>query len=90
MPIHHSVMPEEALALLDAGKGGLFIDATLGLGGHTELILLASPRNRVIGFDRDAEALELARARLVEFEGRFDTVHSDYRQIKTVLRERAP
>lgn len=88
MPIHRPVMPVESLACLDAGKGGLFIDATLGLGGHTELILQASPGNRVIGFDRDAEAIELAKQRLAEFSGRFEAVHSDYRQVKTVLREK--
>ena len=88
MPIHHPVMPVESLAYLDAGKDGLFIDATLGLGGHTELILQASPGNWVIGFDRDAEAIELAEQRLVPFGQRFEAVHSDYRQVKTVLQEK--
>ncbi|MGH9844574.1 MAG: 16S rRNA (cytosine(1402)-N(4))-methyltransferase RsmH [Blastocatellia bacterium] len=91
MPLHRPVMPEEVLALLDAaraGSGRLFIDATLGLGGHTELILQASAKNRVIGFDRDAEAIELARQRLAAFGERFLAIHSDYRQVKPVLRER--
>jgi 16S rRNA (cytosine1402-N4)-methyltransferase len=88
MSLHRPVMPVEALDALDAGKGGLFIDATLGLGGHTELILRASPLNRVIGFDRDAEAIALAKERLAEFGERFEAVHSDYRQVKTVLREK--
>lgn len=88
MPIHQPVMPVEALAALDAGKGGLFIDATLGLGGHTELILRSSPQSRVIGIDRDAEAIALAKERLSEFGERFEAVKSDYRQIKTVLGER--
>lgn len=81
-------MPVEALAALDAGTGGLFVDATLGLGGHTELILQSSPLNRVIGFDRDAEAIVLAKERLAEFGERFEAVHCDYRQIKAVLQER--
>ncbi len=88
MPVHQPVMPVEALAALDAGKGGLFIDATLGLGGHTELILQASPQSRVIGIDRDAEAIALAKERLSEFGERFEAVKSDYRQIKAVLGER--
>jgi 16S rRNA (cytosine1402-N4)-methyltransferase len=92
MPIHHPVMPVEALAYLDAGKDGLFIDATLGLGGHSELILQASrgdhQSRRVIGFDRDAEAIEFAEQRLATFGQRFEAVHSDYRQIKTVLQEK--
>lgn len=82
MPLHHPVMLAETLAYLDAARGGLFVDATLGLGGHTEAILRASPRNRVIGLDRDAEALELTGARLAEFGDRFEAVHTDYRQIK--------
>lgn len=88
MPIHQPVMPVEALAALDAGKGGLFVDATLGLGGHTELILRSSPQSRVIGIDRDAEAIAIAKERLSEFGERFEAVKSDYRQIKTVLGER--
>ena len=88
MQFHRPVMPEEVLEQLDAARGGLFIDATLGLGGHTELILQASVENRVIGFDRDAEAIELARQRLEPFGERFRAIHSDYRRIKPVLRER--
>ncbi len=88
MPVHQPVMPVEALAALDAGKGGLFVDATLGLGGHTELILQASPAARVIGIDRDAEAITLATERLIGFGERFEAVKSDYRHIKTVLMER--
>lgn len=88
-PVHLPVMPVEALAnLIGDEPSGLFVDATLGLGGHTELILQASPLNRVIGFDRDAEAIALAKARLAEFGERFDAVHCDYRQIKSVLQER--
>jgi 16S rRNA (cytosine1402-N4)-methyltransferase len=88
-PVHLPVMPVEALAnLIGDEPSGLFVDATLGLGGHTELILQASPLNRVIGFDRDAEAIALAKARLAEFGERFDAMHCDYRQIKSVLQER--
>jgi 16S rRNA (cytosine1402-N4)-methyltransferase len=88
MELHRPVMIRETLECLDATRGGLFIDATLGLGGHTELILRASPDNRVIGFDRDAEAIELAGERLAEFGERFMAVHTDFRQIKEVLEEK--
>ncbi len=81
-------MPRESLEQLGAAHGGLFVDATLGLGGHTELILRASVNNRVIGFDRDAEAIELAEERLAQFGERFTAVHADYRRIKEVLREK--
>jgi len=88
MPTHRPVMPVEALAYLGAEKGGLFIDSTLGLGGHTELILQASPQNRVIGFDRDQEAIALAKQRLAHFGERFEAIHTDYREIKSALRQK--
>jgi 16S rRNA (cytosine1402-N4)-methyltransferase len=93
MELHRPVMPVESLEQLEAARGGLFrgglfVDATLGLGGHTELILRASPGNQVIGLDRDAEAIELAKERLAEFGERFTAVHTDYRRVKEVLKEK--
>src|SRR5215510_10621777 len=90
MELHRPVMPRETIEHLDVARVGsslerVFIDATLGMGGHSELILRASPDNRVIGFDRDAESIELASRRLAEFGGRFMAEHTDYRQIKEVL-----
>lgn len=86
--LHLPVMFSETLEALNATAGGLFVDATLGMGGHSEGILEASPENRVIGFDRDAEAIALAQQRLARFGERFTAIHSDYRQIKTVLFEK--
>ena len=83
--LHTSVMPSEVLAYLDAVRGGTFIDCTLGLGGHSELILEAAPDNRVIAFDRDAEAIALAEQRLARFGERFRVIHDDYRSLKTHL-----
>ncbi len=85
MEFHRPVMPAESLAYLDAERGGLFIDATVGMGGHSELILQASAVNRVIGFDRDEEAIERAGKRLAMFGDRFTAVHSDFRRVKDVL-----
>lgn len=90
--LHRPVLLAETLRYLNAdtsaGAGPrLFIDCTLGLGGHTERILEISPEHHVIAFDRDAEAIELARARLARFGERFTPVHTDYRQIKAVLEE---
>ena len=79
MEIHRPVMPVEALAQLEAARGGLFIDATLGLGGHSELILRAAPHNRVIGFDRDAEAIALAKERLSALETEVDKLLADHK-----------
>lgn len=86
--IHLPVMLGESLEALNATANGLFIDATLGMGGHSEGILQAAPNNHVIGFDRDAEAIGLAQQRLAGFGERFEAVHADYRQIKQVLLEK--
>jgi 16S rRNA (cytosine1402-N4)-methyltransferase len=62
---HHPVMVERVVELLRPRRGGVYLDATLGLGGHAERVLEASgPDGRVIGVDRDPAALALARERL--------------------------
>jgi 16S rRNA (cytosine1402-N4)-methyltransferase len=66
-------------------RGGLFIDCTVGLGGHSEAILESSPAARVIGIDRDLAALELAGARLARFGDRFRAVHADFRELARIL-----
>lgn len=81
---------DEVLAVLEPERGGLFVDCTLGMGGHAEAILGASDRTRLIGLDRDAESLELARGRLASFGDRFRPVHANYREIAEVLRREAP
>ena len=75
---------EEALQFLQPERGGVFVDCTLGLGGHTRA-LLERGATRVIGIDRDADALRLATERLQGFGDRLVPVHSDYRQIGEVL-----
>jgi 16S rRNA (cytosine1402-N4)-methyltransferase len=77
----------EAVELLAPERGGLFVDATLGLGGHSEAILEASPDTRVLGIDRDREAIRLASDRLARFGTRFRTAHVNFRDIKRVLAE---
>ena len=72
---HRPVLLFEAVELLDPVRGGLFVDATLGLGGHSEAILEASPDTRVLGIDRDREAIRLASERLARFGTRFRAVH---------------
>src|SRR5438132_332652 len=82
---HRPVLLRETIELLAAERGGLFVDCTVGLGGHSEAILQASPDTQVLGIDRDEEALELARKRLAQFGGRFRAVHSNFREFTRVL-----
>jgi 16S rRNA (cytosine1402-N4)-methyltransferase len=81
---HVPVLVEEVVTWLDPARGGTFVDCTLGLGGHTRA-LLEGGAHRVIGFDRDAEALARARTALAPFGDRVEFVHADYRTLAAVL-----
>ena len=82
--LHEPVLVAETLALLDPSRGGLFVDCTVGLGGHTRA-LIAAGASKVLGLDRDAEALTIARAALADVSDRVELVHADYREIDKVL-----
>lgn len=83
--LHEPVLLEEVIEWLRPSEGGTFVDCTVGLGGHARSILAASPDARVIGIDRDLEALALARERLLIFEGRIELVHANFEDIASVL-----
>ena len=68
-------------------RGGLFIDCTVGLGGHSKAILEASTETRVIGIDRDAAALSLSSEGLAHFGGRFRAVQADFREVGQLLED---
>jgi 16S rRNA (cytosine1402-N4)-methyltransferase len=88
MPIaHEPVMVPEVLAFLAPSRGGLFVDCTVGLGGHSRALLEAGA-TRVLGLDRDLSALALAREALASFSDRVELVHADYRDLDRVLDER--
>lgn len=78
-------MVAETLQLLEVGRGGLFVDATLGLGGHSEAILESSPDARLVGIDRDPRALELAARRLERFGDRVRFAHANFHQLEPAL-----
>jgi len=86
---HRPVLLRETIHFLAPQRGGLFVDCTVGLGGHSEAILEASTETRVIGFDRDAEALDSASQRLAHFGRRFQAVQADFREIDRVLQDLA-
>jgi 16S rRNA (cytosine1402-N4)-methyltransferase len=81
---HVPVLPEETLQYLQPERGGLFVDCTVGLGGHARL-LLERGATRLIGLDRDASALAHARKVLAQWGDRVELVHADYRQLDEVL-----
>jgi 16S rRNA (cytosine1402-N4)-methyltransferase len=82
---HRPVLLRETIQLLAPERGGLFVDCTVGLGGHSEAILESSIGTRVIGIDRDPQALASAGERLVRFGERFRPVHADFKDIERVL-----
>lgn len=85
---HVPVLEQRCLDLLAPAfdvDDAIMVDATLGLGGHTESALTRFPNLRVIGLDRDLEALEMSKARLARFAGRVDFVHAVYDEIQSVL-----
>ena len=84
---HRPVLLTETVGWLAPERGGLFVDATLGLGGHSEAILEAAPAARVLGIDRDREALRLASERLARFGERFRAAHANHRELERVVRE---
>jgi len=77
-------MVAEVLELLQPSRGGLFVDGTVGLGGHSRALLEAGA-TRLLGLDRDGSALALAAGALAAFGDRVELVHADYRDLDRVL-----
>jgi 16S rRNA (cytosine1402-N4)-methyltransferase len=87
-PRHVPVLLDRVVALLAPAlqtEGSVMVDATLGLGGHTEAVLTRCELSRVIGIDRDPAALDLARERLAPYGDRFTGVHAVYDELPDVL-----
>src|SRR5258705_9478185 len=84
---HVPVLLAEVIDGLSPHDGGAYIDGTLGLGGHAEAILEASsPTGRLIGFDRDSDALARSQERLSRFGSRFNAIHDSYAQMGYAMR----
>jgi 16S rRNA (cytosine1402-N4)-methyltransferase len=85
--IHRSVLLEEVLQYLDPVPGGLYVDGTLGLGGHTAAILSrCAPDGRVVAFEWDEAAIALSRKRLVDFGSRLTIIRSNFAEIVNGLK----
>lgn len=85
---HISVLYNESIDALNIKDGGLYVDGTLGGGGHSYGILSMSNTCRLIGIDRDGEAIAAAGKRLAEFKDRFTLVMDNFRNIKAILSEK--
>ena len=82
---HISVLLEESVQNLDIKKDGIYVDCTMGGGGHSELIVSKlSPKGRLIGIDRDTEALLASKTRLAAYSN-VDYVHNNFHNIRQVL-----
>lgn len=84
MSVHVPVMTAEVLALLRPQRGGVFVDCTLGLGGHARAVLEAGA-TRLVGIDRDQEALRITTGALAPWADRLDLVHADFRDVGRLL-----
>lgn len=88
--IHVPVMLEECLEIFEpvaSREGAVIVDATVGMGGHTQALLRMFPQLSIIGLDRDQDALYIAGKRLAEFGDRVTLVHAIYDELPAVLSE---
>lgn len=85
---HVPVLVAEVLHELAPQRGGWFVDCTLGLGGHALALLEAAEEVRVLGIDRDPQALAIARRRLERFEGRVEFAQGDFQELGRLASER--
>lgn len=82
---HSPVMVDEVVELLTATPGGVVLDATVGGGGHAGALLAASTSHRLVGLDRDPEAVAAARSALAPFGARAVVVHARFDRLTEVL-----
>jgi len=86
--LHHiPVMTSEVLNLLNLKKDGIYIDGTVGAGGHTfEILSKLSSKGKVIGLDRDTDALEISNRRLSSFKKQINLHHTSYHHISNIMK----
>lgn len=82
---HRSVLLDEVLKAFETISDGLIIDCTLGLGGHSEALLSHKENISLLGIDRDLVAIKCAEDRLAAFGKRFQTHHSDFRDLPNII-----
>ena len=86
--LHRSVLLEEVMDFLSLRPGGVYVDGTMGLGGHSQAILRrTAPDGRLIAFEWDERAIALSRERLQEFAGRLTIIRRNFSEISAGLSE---
>jgi len=85
--IHKPVLLKESVDFLTQNGGKIYVDCTLGGGGHAKEILKRREDIYLIGIDRDEEAIEIAKENLKEFEGRFSIYKANFKDLDLVLQE---
>ena len=83
--VHVPVMLDECLQSLNLKDDGVFVDCTLGGAGHSIEILQHTKNSRLIGIDRDMDAIKSSKVRLAKFEKRVTFVHDNFKNIKSIL-----
>lgn len=83
--LHKPVLPAETVQFLKPLTGGVLVDATLGLGGHSESILANFDETKIIGIDQDARAIDFAKERLEKFGDRINIFQANFSDLKKVL-----
>ncbi len=85
---HQPVMAEEVLRILNPKPGQVFVDGTIGEGGHAEKIAgKLIPAGRLMGIDRDGENLKIAASRLKKFDIKLDIFNDSYLNIESLIRK---
>ena len=84
---HYSVMLNEAIDGLDIKKDGIYVDCTLGYGGHSSEILKRLAAGYLYCFDQDEEAIKYSKERLKKIGKRFTIIHSNFVDLKKKLKE---
>ena len=82
---HISVLLNETVGSLNVRENGIYVDGTLGRGGHAKLLLSYLKSGHLYGIDKDEEALKESEANLQEYSGRFTLIHGDFRNMRQLL-----
>lgn len=85
--MHYSVLLNESIEGLNIQENGIYVDGTLGYGGHSEEILKKLKNGHLYAFDNDVEAIEYSKKRLAAYADKITFIHSNFENIKEVLNE---